>query len=110
MFIGEMMITMNTIRLSEDLIDIAKDFVKIGNEKGFGRDNFEYKNNIIFDFIFYEWKELCSEDVCFALFIKFIIYVYIAGSFFRLWCRKKNRRRRGRKSEKLFVRCFYFLI
>lgn len=62
------------LKLEEDFLNEAKDFVKVAKEKGFEKDPKEKKNKIIVEFLFAEWKELCKEVfiVIFNLFIMFI--------------------------------------
>lgn len=62
--------------IEEDLMKEANDFVKIGKEKGFEEKLWKNKNVIISSFIFFEWRELCKEEVWFIIIIV-IIYLFI---------------------------------
>lgn len=61
------------LKLEEDFLNEAKDFVKVAKEKGFEKDSKEEKHKVIIEFLFAEWKELCKEVsiIIFDLFIMF---------------------------------------
>lgn len=70
LFIGEEMErNKDFFNVSEDLIEVANDFVKFAKEKDFGEENFEKKSILISYFIFNEWRVLCKEEVCIVFWL-----------------------------------------
>lgn len=79
LFIGEEMERRKEqCKINQDLVNEAINFVRISKEKGFEEVNDENINEIKFDFVCYEWKELCKKEVCIIFFIKkYLIYLII---------------------------------
>lgn len=59
--------------LDEKYLKIVNDFTVFAKEKEFEEKLWKNKNDILSDFIYYEWNALCK-DVCIFL-IKFFFYV-----------------------------------
>lgn len=75
---GEMKKKRNILNISEDLINVVNEFIRIAKEKGFEENSCKNKDRILADFIFVDWKELCL-GVCFICFICFIMKYDLKG-------------------------------
>lgn len=51
------------LNVTEDMDDIINDFINMAKEKGFNEENVENKDEMILQFAFNEWEELCDEEV-----------------------------------------------
>lgn len=65
------------INMKENVMNYINDLIRIAKEKGFEGENVKNKNKIILDFIFFEWKHVCKEDVYLFSFILFMLHNYL---------------------------------